>query len=90
MTWLDQTWRPVWEMWSERVEQNSKRMKTKMVRTPTETTRQSAQMALKDARQEVKRPKGGQKLTWWKLVDRDLDKVMVVVVNSSVCNPGYD
>ncbi len=27
-------------MWSKRVEQNSKRMKTKMVWTPTETTRQ--------------------------------------------------
>ncbi len=49
-----------------------------------------AKRAFKEARQEVKKPKGGQKLTWLNLVDRDLEKVEVVVVNGGGCKPSQE
>ncbi len=49
-----------------------------------------AKMALKEARREVKKPKGGQKLTWLKLVDKDLKKVEVEVVNDGWCKPSHE
>ncbi len=54
-----------------------------LLRQPNNTW---AKRALREARREVKKPKGGQKLTWLKLVDRDLEKVKVVVENSVMNN----
>ncbi len=69
--------------WSKTVKERILRWYGHLLRLPDNTP---AKKALKDARREVKKPKGAQKLTWLRLVDRDLKKVaVVVVVNGGGC-----
>ncbi len=58
-----------------------------LLRLPNNT---AAKRAPNEARREVKNPKGGQKLIWLKLVDRDLENVSVMVVNGGGCNPSHE
>ena len=53
-----------------------------LLRLPDET---SAKGAPKEARKYATRPRGGQKQTWLKLVDKEMEKNMIkVVVNRRV------
>ena len=36
-----------------------------------------ARLALKEAERKVKKPKGGQKLTWMKLIEKDLEEYKI-------------
>ncbi len=47
-------------------------------------------MAFKEARREVKKVKGEQKLIWLELVNIDLEKMKVLVVNGGGCNPNHE
>ncbi len=72
--------------WSKIVKERRLKWYGHLLRLPDNI---SAKRALKEARREVKKPKGGLKLTWLKLVDRDIEKVAVEVVNGGGCKPSY-
>ena len=73
--------------WSKIVKERRLRWYGHLLRLANHTP---AKRALKEARREVKKPKGGQKLTWLKLIDRDLEKVTMVVVNGGGYKPSHE
>ena len=64
------------ENWSRTIKRRSLNWYGHLLRLPDET---SAKAALKEARSYAPKPRGGQRLTWLKLIDKDLENIMVVV-----------
>ena len=69
------------------MEQNNQEKKTTMVRTDVHTTvllrlpeETPAKAALREARKYAPKPRGGQKITWLKLVDKDFENVSIKVM----------
>ena len=59
------------------------------MRLPEETP---AKAALREARRYVQKPRGGQKITWLKIIDKELEniKIKVAVVNGDGINHKYE
>ena len=69
------------ETWSKTIKRRRLQWYGHLLRLPENTP---AKEALKEARSFACKPKGGQKLTWLKIIDRDLKdiQIKVVVANS--------
>ena len=65
--------------WCHTVKERRLKWYGHMLRLPEDTP---AKRALREAQRWVKKPKGGQKLTWLRVVEKDLEKINVVAVTS--------
>ena len=63
--------------WSKTIKKRRLQWYGHLLRLPEETT---AKAALREARKYAPKPRGGQKLTWLKLVDKDLENINIKVV----------
>jgi hypothetical protein len=75
--------------WSKTVKKRRLKWYGHLLRLPEETP---ARAALREARRYVQKPRGGQKITWLKLIDKDLENIniKVAVVNGDGTNHRYE
>jgi hypothetical protein len=65
---------------NQRMKHNYKGKKTQVLRTPLRLHEETpAKQAYREALKFSEKPKGGHKLTWLKLVEKDLEKVKAKV-----------